>query len=228
MWTTSRRQGHALTIEYMDVREDYEMRGKLVEELLHVELFLGEPDKATYNRASLQEPLRGMLIKLLQKKLDVFAWTVADMPGIDPQLVRHKLNEDVERKLVKRKEKNFALERQEAIRQEVLKLLKVGFIEEIRILEWLAKPIMVKKANDKWRMCVDFTNLNDACLKDCFLFLRIREYEPESNEEDMRLSLDLIDEVRDKANAKNEEYHKRASSYYNLKVKERIFRQGEC
>lgn len=228
MWTTSRRQGHALTIEYMDVREDYEMRGKLTEDLLHVELFLGEPDKATYNRASLQEPLRGMLIKLLQKKLDVFAWTVADMPGIDPQLIRHKLNEDVERKLVKRKEKNFALERQEAIRQEVLKLLKVGFIEEIRILEWLAKPIMVKKANDKWRMCVDFTNLNDACLKDCFLFLRIRAYEPESNEEDMRLSLDLIDEVRDKANAKNEEYHKRASSYYNLKVKERIFRQGEC
>ena len=25
---------------------------------------------------------------------------------------------------------------------------------------------MVKKANGKWRMCVDFTNLNEACPKD--------------------------------------------------------------
>ena len=28
--------------------------------------------------------------------------------------------------------------------------------------------VMVKKANDKWRMCVDFTNLNKACPKDIY------------------------------------------------------------
>ena len=32
---------------------------------------------------------------------------------------------------------------------------------------------MVKKANGKWRMCVDFTDLNQACLKDSFLLPRI-------------------------------------------------------
>jgi hypothetical protein len=34
---------------------------------------------------------------------------------------------------------------------------------------WLANPVLVKKKNGKWRMCVDYTSLNKACLK--FLFL---------------------------------------------------------
>ena len=34
--------------------------------------------------------------------------------------------------------------------------------------EWLANVVMVKKNNGKWRMCVDFTDLNKACLKDSF------------------------------------------------------------
>lgn len=33
--------------------------------------------------------------------------------------------------------------------------------------------MMVKKANDKWMMCVDFTNMNDACPKDCIPLQRI-------------------------------------------------------
>ena len=34
--------------------------------------------------------------------------------------------------------------------------------------DWLVNVILVKKANGKWRMCVDFTNLNKACPKDSF------------------------------------------------------------
>ena len=34
--------------------------------------------------------------------------------------------------------------------------------------EWLANVVMVKKNNGKWRICVDFTDLNKACLKDSF------------------------------------------------------------
>ena len=39
--------------------------------------------------------------------------------------------------------------------------------------EWLANIVLVKKANGKWRMCVDFTDLNKACPKDSFPLPRI-------------------------------------------------------
>jgi hypothetical protein len=34
--------------------------------------------------------------------------------------------------------------------------------------DWPANVVMVKKSNSKWRMCVDFTDLNKACPKDSF------------------------------------------------------------
>ncbi|XP_074352802.1 uncharacterized protein LOC141691954 [Apium graveolens] len=52
---------------------------------------------------------------------------------------------------------------------------------------------------------------------------RIEAYEPEINEEGMRLALDLIDEVRDEANDRNTEHQRRASLYYNGRVNERFF-----
>ena len=48
------------------------------------------------------------------------------------------------------------------------KLLAANFIREVHYPEWLDNVVMVKKANRKWRMCVDFTNLNQACPKDSF------------------------------------------------------------
>ena len=40
-------------------------------------------------------------------------------------------------------------------------------------LDWLANVVMAKKANEKWRMYVDFTDLNRACPKDSYPFSRI-------------------------------------------------------
>ena len=46
--------------------------------------------------------------------------------------------------------------------------MKAGFIREDKYLEWISNVVLVKKANGKWRMCVDFTDLNKACPKDSF------------------------------------------------------------
>ena len=62
----------------------------------------------------------------------------------------------------------FTLERDKAIAEEVRKLLEAGFIREVYYPDWLANVVMVKKANEKWQMCVDFTNLNRACPKDSY------------------------------------------------------------
>ena len=50
----------------------------------------------------------------------------------------------------------------------VNKLLTANFIREVYYPDWLANVILVKNVNGKWRMCVDFTYLNKACLKDSF------------------------------------------------------------
>ena len=67
----------------------------------------------------------------------------------------------------------MSAEKQAAIEEKVGKLLKAGFIRPEKYPTWLANVVMVRKSNGKWRMCVDYTDLNKACPKDCFPLLRI-------------------------------------------------------
>ena len=48
------------------------------------------------------------------------------------------------------------------------KFKQVKTIKEVFYLEWLANIVVVKKKNGKWQVCVDFTDLNKAYLKDPF------------------------------------------------------------
>ena len=118
----------------MDVHEREEQRGKPAEGLISIPLSLDDPSKVTSVGALLPKPLKAELTRFLQENSDIFAWTAADMPGISPDLITHKLNIDPNRKTVKQKKRNFAPERQEAIKEEVEKLLKAGFVEEIQFL----------------------------------------------------------------------------------------------
>src|SRR5438105_1073425 len=49
-----------------------------------------------------------------------------------------------------------------------MKLTAANFIRKVYHLDWLANPVLVKKKNGKWCMCVDYTDLNKACPKDLF------------------------------------------------------------
>ena len=68
---------------------------------------------------------------------------------------------------------SVAPKRNKAVMEEVEKLLAAGFIREVYYPKWLANVVMVKKFNGKWKMCVDFTDLNNACTKDSFPLPRI-------------------------------------------------------
>jgi hypothetical protein len=59
-------------------------------------------------------------------------------------------------------------------RNKVKRLLSAVVIREVTYPEWLANTVMVKKANGKWRMCIDFTDLNRACPKDEFPLTKSR------------------------------------------------------
>ena len=69
----------------------------------------------------------------------------------------------------------FAPECDNAIKEEVQKLIIVQFIWEVYYPDWLTNVVMVKKANGKWRMCVNFTNLNKAYPKDSYPLPRINQ-----------------------------------------------------
>ena len=126
-----------------------------------------------YIGSKLAKDLRHLLIHFLKHNTDVFAWKQEDMGGIDPAIITHRLNVSPSFKPVKQKKRSFASERQKAINEEVDKLLQAGAIRKVEYPEWLANIVLVKKANDKWLLCIDFTNINRACPKDSFPLPRI-------------------------------------------------------
>lgn len=105
---------------------------------------------------------------LIRGHMSSFAWKPSDMSGIDPRVMTHKLNVLPEARPVKQKKRVVGRDKQQATREEVQKLEKAGFIREVMYPQWLANPVLVKKANGKYRMCIDFTDLNQACPKDCY------------------------------------------------------------
>src|SRR6266542_1012681 len=97
------------------------------------------------------------------------------MPGVLREVIEHSLNMKEGAKLVKQRLHRFTQDRKEAIRDELTKLMAANFIKEVYHPDWLANPVLVKKKNGKWRMCVDYTDLNKACPKDPFGQPRINQ-----------------------------------------------------
>lgn len=103
----------------------------------------------------------------------MFVWTMQEMPGIDHELICHHLNVDPQHKPVIQKKRRLALQHTKAVVEEVNTLMEADAIREIYYQEWLSNTFVVKKKNGKWRVCVDFISLNEACPKDSFPLPRI-------------------------------------------------------
>ena len=89
-------------------------------------------------------------------------------------MIEHSLNVNPTATPKKKRLRRFSAEKREAIKKELAKLLVAGFIKEVYHPEWLANPVLVlKKNNNEWRMCVDYTDLNKHCPKDPFGLPRI-------------------------------------------------------
>ena len=159
-------------LDELDMRDEVNTRPEPSKELEPVPLD-DNPEHLAYIGSKLAENLRSLLTHFLRQNIDAFAWKQADMGGIDPTIITHRLNVSPSFKPVKNKRRSFAPERQKAINEEVGKLLQVGVIREVEYPEWLANVVLVKKANVKWRLCIDFTDVNRACPKYSFPFPRI-------------------------------------------------------
>ena len=83
------------------------------------------------------------------------------MGGIDPKVITYRLNIDPSFYLKKQKRRKLETDRNNAVNKEVNRLLENAIIQEVQYPNWLANPVVV-------RVCIDFTDLNKACLKDSF------------------------------------------------------------
>ena len=105
----------------------------------------------------------------------MFSWNAYEAPGVDPNFICHHLN--VNPSIIPRKQppRRSSKEHSNAIRDEVIKLKQAGYIKEVSYTEWLANTVVVKKKSGKWRVCVDFIDLNKVCPKDPFPMPRINQ-----------------------------------------------------
>ena len=129
---------------------------------------LDGPDRCIYISTLLSKEEKAQLHQVIQSNADVFAWTHADMPGISPIHASHKLNLATSAKPVRQKTRCFHPDCQLVIQTEIDNLMQNGFIRAVKYLEWLANVVVVPKKGNKWRVCVDYTDLNNACPKDSF------------------------------------------------------------
>ena len=119
-----------VSIGELDMRDEVLTRPEPSEELEPVTLD-DDPEHLAYIGSKLAKGLKGPLTQFLRQNRDIFAWKKADMGGIDPTVITHKLNTNPSFKPVKQKRRSFTPERRKAINKEVGKLLQAGPIREV-------------------------------------------------------------------------------------------------
>jgi hypothetical protein len=126
------------------------------------------PDRAVIIEAYLNPEEEKALIQFLNKNKDVFAWSAKDLQGVDRDIIEHALETDERIAPKKQKLWKMSAEKVKAVEAKVQRLQDAKVIREVKYPVLLANTVPVKKKNGKWRMCVDFTDLNKACKKDDF------------------------------------------------------------
>nr|GFA91712.1 reverse transcriptase domain-containing protein [Tanacetum cinerariifolium] len=104
---------------------------------------------------------------------DIFAWKPADMTGVPRHIAEHRLNVREGYSSIRQKKRGQAADRNQAIQEEVVKLVKAGIMREVHYHDLLSSLVMVEKHDGSWRMCVDFKDLNKARPKDGYLLPEI-------------------------------------------------------
>ncbi|XP_072083590.1 uncharacterized protein [Arachis hypogaea] len=115
----------------LDPRTNNQERSMPLDDLTKVQL-ANNKDRYTYLGNALKEAERTQLVELLRQNVDLFAWTPADRPGIDPNVICHKL---VINLLIAQKKRHLGTDKRTASLEETQKLLSAGFIKELSFMD---------------------------------------------------------------------------------------------
>ncbi|XP_074579125.1 uncharacterized protein LOC141835651 [Curcuma longa] len=169
--TEARKTRRTQGAEVHAVQEVPNPRAATEKELLQV--CPDRPETVVQVAAELPAELKLELAECLRRNQDVFAWDPTDLTGVSPAVAMHRLNVLPGARPIKQKRRHFGPEQNKVIPEEVQKLLKAGYIKEVHFPTWLSNVVLVPKPGNKWRVCVDFRDLNKACPKDCYPLPRI-------------------------------------------------------
>ncbi|XP_065619355.1 uncharacterized protein LOC136063236 [Quercus suber] len=157
---------------HQKVKYPSEAEGARCEDLTKVAIG-DDPEKFFQVGSQLPLQEKEALVEFLKRNINVFAWIAYEAPGVDPEFIFHHLKVNLLITSKKQPPRRPCKEYADAVREEVMKLKQAVAIKEVFYPEWLANTVMVNKKSRKWRVCVDFTDLNKACPKDPFPMLKI-------------------------------------------------------
>ena len=132
----------------------------------NIELVPSQEEKKISIATDLDSVFKEGLTRLLREYADIFARSPKEMLGLNESLAMHKLSVHREAKPKIQKRRNFAPDRHKAIDAEIDKMLDADLIREVTYPQWAENVVLFKKPNNKWRVCIDYTDLNVAWPKD--------------------------------------------------------------
>jgi hypothetical protein len=128
------------------------------------------PGKSLYINASLETNQQQKLIQMIQGQSGAFAWDYSDMKGIHPDTCMHHIYTNDQIRPVRKPQRRMNPALKDIVKEELQKLLHANFIYPISDSKWVSPLVIVPKKNGKWRICVEFQELNKATYRDYFPF----------------------------------------------------------
>eukprot|EP00253_Pinus_taeda_P024641 PITA_24641 len=127
-----------------------------------------EAGKTLNINSNLTSEQKMKLIHVLRKYKEAFSWDYPDMKGIDPQLCTHHIYIEKDARPVRQPQRRLNPHLKDVVKAKLQKILDVNFIYPISDSKWVSLLVVVPKKNGKWRICVDYRELNKATQKDHF------------------------------------------------------------
>ena len=98
--------------------------------------------------------------ELVDKFSDTFVWSYDELMGIPKEIMEHRIHLIPSARPIRQNERRMKPQLQLLVRTELERLLKAGFIKPVEITDWVTPMVLVKKKNEKLRVCVDYPKLN--------------------------------------------------------------------
>ena len=108
------------------------------------------------------------LVGLLIEYKDIFAWSYNNMKGLHRTYYQHQIH--LKHDARPRQQCRYRMNHNYAakVKEEINKILHVGFIRPMKHATWLSPIMVIAKKNGKLRVCVDYRKLNSATIIDAF------------------------------------------------------------